>query len=70
MYCNEFSAIQSKSKAAANSQMGNCVNDMFKEKYAILIENGLETLLSIVLGTNGMGNSLSEANFKQKLSFS
>lgn len=28
------------------------------------------TLISIVLGTNGMDNSLSEAIFKQNLSFS
>lgn len=54
----------------ANSQMENSVNDMFKEKYAILIEDGLETLICIVLGTNGMDNSLSEAILKQKLSFS
>jgi len=50
--------------------MENSVNDMFKEKYVILIEDGLETLISIVLGTNGTDNSLSETIFKQKLSFS
>lgn len=50
--------------------MENSVNDMFKEKYVILIGDGLETLISIVLGTNGMDNSLSEAIFKQNLSFS
>lgn len=50
--------------------MENSVNDMFKEKYVVLIGDGLETLISIVLGTNGMDNSLSEAIFKQKLSFS
>lgn len=65
-----ISSIQSKFKIAANSQMENSVNDMFKEKYVILIGDGLETLISIVLGTNGMDNSLSEAIFKQKLSFS
>lgn len=50
--------------------MENSVNDMFKEKYVILIGDGLETLISIVLGTNGMDISLKDAIFEQKLSFS
>lgn len=50
--------------------MENSVNDMFKEEYVILIGDGLETLISIVIGTNGMDNSLSGAIFKQKLSSS